>query len=283
LTPTAFVIGHPIYHSRSPLIHRHWLKTLRLRGNYEPVQVAPDRLNDFLARVRAGEFVGGNVTLPHKQAVLGACDQLDVAARTIGAVNTVVDNNGVLLGSNTDLYGFLSNLDQNSPGWAKNRGGAIVLGAGGAARAVVVALKERRFEPVILLNRTLERAEALASELGPGLLAAELAAFSHHAASAAIVVNTSAVGMHGTRFDGLDLALLPEDALVTDIVYTPLQTPLLADARARGLKTVDGLGMLLHQAVPGFAAWFGVRPTVTDTLRELVITDLQPPGKSPST
>ncbi|NOZ31951.1 MAG: shikimate dehydrogenase [Alphaproteobacteria bacterium] len=303
--PTAFVIGQPIGHSRSPLIHSHWLKSLGLTGSYRPFEVAPAELEGFLASVRNGAFAGGNITLPHKQAALRVCDGVDDSARTIGAVNTVVVQHGKLLGSNTDLYGFLANLDQNAPGWdaspdpANVLGAAIVLGAGGAARAVVVGLIERRFDPIIILNRTPARAHALAEEFSVGragakigtqistqagtkggskILGGGLDQFGDFCANAALVVNTSSVGMDGTRFGHLALNRLPQNTVVTDIVYTPLETGLLADAKALGLTTVDGLGMLLHQAVPGFNAWFGVRPEVTPALRRLVVADLQDNG-----
>ncbi len=275
MTPRAFVIGHPIAHSRSPLIHRHWLETHDIKGVYEPHDVAPEALGAFIAKLRAGAFAGGNVTIPHKQAVRTLCDSVSEDARIIGAVNTLVMTDGHLSGFNTDLAGFLGNLDQQAPGWDAHPRSAIVLGAGGAARAVLVGLARRGFDPVHILNRTADKAAALAAELPGPFAAAPLDAFDELAAEAAIVVNTTAVGMHGTRFEGLDLSALPADALVTDIVYTPLETPLLADARAHGLQVVDGLGMLLHQAAPGFAAWFGVTPEVTPALRKLAEDSLE--------
>lgn len=266
----AFVIGHPVAHSRSPLIHGHWLKQHGIDGSYEAIDVAPEELPAFLGRVRAGEFAGGNVTIPLKEAVFAACDEVDPLARTIGAVNTLVSEGGRLRGFNTDYMGFLGNLDQNAPGWSDGLESAIVLGAGGSARAVVVALRERGVGTIHVLNRTLENAMKLASEFGPPLRPGSLTDFPLHAPGAGLVVNTTSVGMHGTRHEGLALDLLPAGAVVTDIVYVPLITPLLADARAQGLRSVDGLGMLLHQAVPGFEAWFGVRPEVTPELRALV-------------
>lgn len=266
----AFVIGHPVAHSRSPLIHGHWLKQHGIDGSYEAIDVAPEELPAFLGRVRAGEFAGGNVTIPLKEAVFAACDEVDPLARTIGAVNTLVSEGGRLRGFNTDYMGFLGNLDQNAPGWSDGLDSAIVLGAGGSARAVVVALRERGVGTIHVLNRTLENAMKLASEFGPPLRPGSLTDFPLHAPGAGLVVNTTSVGMHGTRHEGLALDLLPAGAVVTDIVYVPLITPLLADARAQGLRSVDGLGMLLHQAVPGFEAWFGVRPEVTPELRALV-------------
>jgi len=263
----AFVIGHPINHSRSPLIHGTWLTEHGIAGTYEPIDVAPDALPAFFARLRTGEFAGGNVTIPHKEAVFGLCDSVDPLARTIGAVNTLVVRAGKVHGTNTDYLGFLGNLDAGAPGWSDGLDHAIVLGAGGAARAILVALQSRGIKTVSLLNRTLENARRLADEFAPGVEPARISDFDAVAPQAGLVVNTTSIGMHGSAFDNLDLSRLPPTALVTDIVYVPLETPLLAEAKALGLRTVDGLGMLLHQAVPGFEAWFGVRPVVTPALR----------------
>jgi shikimate dehydrogenase len=275
VTIKAFVIGHPIAHSRSPLIHGQWLQDHGIDGSYEAIDVAPADLPALFERLRRGEFSGGNVTIPHKEAVFTLCDSVDPLATTIGAVNTLVARDGHVHGSNTDYLGFLGNLDAGAPGWSDGLDNAVVLGAGGAARAVLVALKSRGVGRIHLLNRTCETAEALAQELGGPIETHGLDGFAGLAAKAGLVVNTSSVGMHGTRFETLDLDLLPAHALVTDIVYVPLQTPLLADAQARGLRTVDGLGMLLHQAVPGFEAWFGVRPTVTPALRARIEATLE--------
>lgn len=274
MTIKAFVIGHPIAHSRSPLIHGTWLAEHDIDGSYEAIDVAPAELPGFFERLRAGEFAGGNVTIPHKEAVFALCDSVDPLARTIGAVNTLVLREGKVHGTNTDYLGFLGNLDAGAPDWSVGKKPAIVLGAGGAARAILVALKSRGI-PVILLNRTRANADRLAAEIGGDIRAGELADFNAAAPSAGLVVNTTSIGMHGSRFDGFDLDLLPSDALVTDIVYAPLVTPLLADARARGLRIVDGLGMLLHQAVPGFEAWFGIRPLVTKDLRTRIEATLE--------
>lgn len=266
----AFVIGHPIKHSRSPLIHGGWIAEHGIDGSYEAIDVAPDALPAFVERLRRGEFAGGNVTIPHKEAVFALCDSVDPLATTIAAVNTLVARDGKVHGFNTDFMGFLGNLDQNAPGWANSLNRAIVLGAGGAARAILVALRERGVPEIVLLNRTVEKAEALAGEISGPIVAGRLGEYAGFAPGARLLVNTSSVGMHDTRFADVDLRLLPKAALVTDIVYAPLVTPLLADARALGLRTVDGLGMLLHQAVPGFEAWFGVRPEVTPALRAKV-------------
>lgn len=263
----AFVIGHPIKHSRSPLIHGSWLAEHGIDGSYEAIDVAPEALPAFIERLREGEFAGGNVTIPHKEAVFALCDRVDPLATTIAAVNTLVARDGKVHGFNTDYMGFLGNLEQNAPGWGEGLKRAIVLGAGGAARAILVALRERGIPEIILLNRTPEKAEALAKEIPGPFVPGALAEYARYAPEAGLVVNTTSIGMHDTRFENLDLRLLPKTALVTDIVYVPLLTPLLADARALGLRAVDGLGMLLHQAVPGFEAWFGVRPEVTPALR----------------
>jgi shikimate dehydrogenase len=267
----AFVIGHPIAHSRSPRIHGFWLRRYGIEGSYEAIDVAPEDMPAFFARIRAGEFVGGNVTVPLKELAFGLCDTHDVDTYGIGATNTVSTyptSDGITLhGDNTDYYGFTANLDAALPGWQEGIGSAVVLGAGGAARGVASALVAKGIPAIHILNRTEEKAVALARELPGPLRGHGLAAFDRLAPEAGLVVNTTTVGMHGTAFDGLPLDLLPATAIVTDIVYVPLETPLLAAARARGLRTVDGLGMLLHQAVPGFEAWFGVRPEVTPELR----------------
>ncbi|SFV37670.1 shikimate dehydrogenase [Devosia crocina] len=268
MTTKAFVIGHPIAHSRSPLIHGTWLSQLGIDGTYEAIDVAPAALPAFFERLRANEFAGGNVTIPHKEAVFSLCDSVDALARKIGAVNTLVVRQGRVHGYNTDYLGFLGNLDANAPGWSDGAKDSLVIGAGGAARAVLVALAERRGGTVHVLNRTLANAQALVDELGAGHFQAHgFDAFPALAPKIGLVVNTSSVGMHGSRFDWLDLGQLDQNTLISDIVYSPLVTPLLADAKARGLPVVDGLGMLLHQAVPGFADWFGIKPTVTAELR----------------
>lgn len=275
MTTKAFVIGHPIAHSRSPLIHGTWLAEHGIDGSYEAIDVAPADLPAFFDRLRSGEFAGGNVTLPHKEAVFALCDSVDPLATTIGAVNTLVARDGKVHGSNTDYLGFLGNLDAEAPGWSDGPADAMVIGAGGAARAVLVALRRRDGGKVHVLNRTIGNAQALVDDIDGPFEAHGFDAFDELAPQTGLVINTSSIGMHGTRFDWLDLGLLPETALVTDIVYAPLITPLLAEAGARGLRTVDGLGMLLHQAVPGFEAWFGVRPAVTPALRARVEATLE--------
>ncbi|MEQ1951580.1 shikimate dehydrogenase [Mesorhizobium sp. CN2-181] len=270
----AFVCGHPIAHSRSPKIHGYWLKHYGLAGSYEAVDVAPDEFADFAASLRKGGYTGGNVTIPHKEAAFRAVDCRDAAAEEIGAVNTLWVEDARLCGSNTDAYGFAANLDDLAPGWSTSPGAAVVLGAGGAARAVLCALKQRGFSDIRIVNRTLVRAQALALEFGPIFSAHELDAANTLLGDAMLLVNTTSLGMHGEAELPVDLDRLHDHALVTDIVYVPLETPLLAAARKRGLKAVDGLGMLLHQAVPGFEKWFGIRPQVTSSLRDLIAGDL---------
>lgn len=272
----AFVIGHPIKHSRSPLIHGHWLKHYGLQGSYEPIEVTPEALPAFLDRLRGGEFAGGNVTVPHKEQTFQLVDERDPKTAHIKAFNTLVRReDGHIFGTNTDLYGFLANLDQEAPGWSEGLEDVVVLGAGGAARAVVAGLTGRVSGKVHVLNRTVERAEALIADFGDKVAAAPLDQFGAAVRQAGLVVNTTTIGMHGTRFEGIDLARVPRGALVTDIVYVPLLTPLLTEAAEQGLRIVDGLGMLLHQAVPGFEAWFRTRPDVTPELRALIEATLK--------
>ena len=270
MTIKAFVIGHPIAQSRSPLIHGSWIAEHQIDGSYTAIDVSPADLPGFFERLRAGEFAGGNVTIPHKEAVFALCDSVDPLTETIGAVNTLVVENGRVHGTNTDYLGFLGNLDAGAPAWSDGLETAIVLGAGGAARAILVALQSRGVGSIVLLNRTRVTAEKMAAELPGQIAVAGLEAFNDIAPLAGLVVNTTSIGMHGTKFDNFDLSLLPVGALVTDIVYVPLVTPLLAEAQALGVRTVDGLGMLLHQAVPGFEAWFGVRPDVNARLRQTI-------------
>lgn len=269
----AFVCGHPIAHSRSPMIHGHWLKSHRIDGSYTAVDVAPEDFSAFLDGLAGAGFRGGNVTIPHKEAAFAGVQRRDEAAEQIGAVNTLWFEDGILWGGNTDAYGFAANLDQFAPGWTTG-GVAVVLGAGGASRAIIHALKQRGFGDIRIVNRTVARAEELAGQFGPGVTAHPQAATGELLGDASLLVNTTALGMHGNEGLPADPAGLPDHAIVTDIVYVPLETPLLAAARARGLRTVDGLGMLLHQAVPGFERWFGRRPEVTAELRNLIVADL---------
>lgn len=270
---SAGVVGWPIAHSRSPLIHGHWLAEHGLEGRYDRIPVAPEEADAFFAGFLRSGLVGANVTIPYKEKAAAAAGDLDPLAARLEAANTLWIEDGVLRGTNTDVAGFLGNLDQASPGWDAEPGVALVLGAGGAARAVVDGLVGRGFD-VRIANRTLSRAEALAARY-PGRAGAHLLSEANRlAAAAGLIVNTTSLGMKGEGDVDLDFAALRPDAIVSDIVYVPLVTPFLARAAARGLRTVDGLGMLLHQAVPGFEKWFGLRPSVTPELRALVEADL---------
>ncbi|UDL87403.1 shikimate dehydrogenase [Mesorhizobium sp. PAMC28654] len=271
----AFVTGHPIKHSRSPKIHGHWLAKHGIDGSYQAIDVAPQDFAEFLATLQANGYRGGNVTIPHKEAAFALVDRRDRAAEEIGAVNTLWFEDGKLWGGNTDAHGFAANLDEYASGWAKN-GPAVVLGAGGASRAVIHALKLRGVSDIRIVNRTLARAQDLRQRFGAGVSAYAMAATDELLGDAGLLINTTALGMHGNESLSADPTRLPDHAIVTDIVYVPLETPLLAAARARGLRTVDGLGMLLHQAVPGFERWFGERPEVTAELRSLIVADLVP-------
>jgi shikimate dehydrogenase len=268
----ACLIGWPAAHSRSPLIHHYWLRTLGIAGGYVIEAVPPDELQDFVFRLSIRGFVGANVTIPHKERVL-ALSTPDARARAVGAANTLWYEGGELRSTNTDVEGFINNLDACAPGWDK-ADDALVLGAGGSARAVVFGLVERGIKRVHLVNRTLERARAMADQFGASVLPATWDNIGELLPRAGLLVNTTSLGMHGQPALDLDVDLLPQDAVVADLVYVPLETPLLAAARARGLKTADGLGMLLHQAVRGFELWFGRRPQVTPELRALVEADL---------
>lgn len=271
--PRAGVIGWPIAQSRSPLIHGYWLSQHGLPGSYERIPVPPQEIDAFLTNLRRNGLVGCNVTVPHKEAAFAAAQWLDPVATAVGAVNTLWFEGDTLCGGNTDAPGFLANLDQRAPGWDREPGPAVVLGAGGAARAVIHALVSRGFR-VAIVNRTRARAEDLASRFGADSTAHDWNELPGLLPQARLLVNTTSLGMAGKDSADIPLDGLPGDALVTDIVYVPLVTPLLAAARARGNPVVDGLGMLLHQAAPGFEHWFGLRPVVTDALRRLVLADL---------
>lgn len=274
----AFVTGHPIGHSRSPLIHAHWLKRYDIDGSYDAIDVAPESFADFIARLKAGTdgFSGGNVTIPHKEAAFRLADRIEESAKRLGAANTLWLEEGQLVAANTDGYGFLANLDRQAPGWADRDGGrAVVFGAGGATRAILAALIDRGFESIILVNRTIERAQQLAQHFGRPVEARAMAQCDAALHGADLFVNTSSLGMGGGAVPQLAFSHMAESAIVTDIVYTPLETSFLKAARVQGLKTVDGLGMLLHQAVPGFEKWFGVRPEVTEDLRFEIVADIE--------
>jgi shikimate dehydrogenase len=268
----ACLIGWPAAHSRSPLIHQYWLRTLGMEGGYNIEAVPPEGFADFVLHLASHGFVGANVTLPHKERAL-ALSTPDPRARAVGAANTLWYDGDELRSTNTDIEGFIDNLDACAPGWDAATE-ALVLGAGGASRAVVFGLIERGIKRVHLANRTVARAQTLAAQFGPRVNPVEWHAVDGLLPTAGLLVNTTSLGMHGQPALEIGLGLLPSAAVVADLVYVPLQTALLSAARARGLRTADGLGMLLHQAVRGFELWFGQRPLVTPELRTLVEADL---------
>jgi shikimate dehydrogenase len=269
----ACLIGWPAAHSRSPLIHHHWLHKLGIAGGYTIEAVPPEELADFVTHLHGRGFVGANVTIPHKERVLELTEP-DSRARAVGAANTLWYEHGILRATNTDVEGFVGNLDVAAPGWDRTDV-ALVLGSGGSARAVVFGLLERGIGRVHVINRTAARAQALADQFGPRVVAGGWEQVSALLPQAGLLVNTTSLGMHGQPPLAIEIGRLPEQAVVVDIVYVPLETQLLVAARARGLRTADGLGMLLHQAVRGFELWFGERPQVTPELRALVEADLR--------
>jgi len=267
----ACVIGWPVAHSRSPLIHRYWLAHYRIDGSYEAVPVEPAALGTFVEALRRGAYAGCNVTVPHKEAVLAHVDSVDAVASRLGAANTLVCEDGRVAATNTDGYGFMAHLRSSAPDLELAGATVTVLGAGGAARAIAGALVDEGAGMIRLVNRTRARAERLKRDLDGPLEVWDWDARVEALAACALLVNATSLGMAGAPALELDLAALPREAVVADIVYAPLETDLLKRARARGHRAVDGLGMLLHQAVPGFEAWFGVRPEVTPALREHVL------------
>lgn len=278
----AFVVGYPISHSRSPMIHGYWLKQYGILGAYEKRAVDPADFTEFLAKLRESEsgYQGGNVTIPHKESAYQLADYPDALAEELGAANTLWLENGALYATNTDGYGFIANLDQQQPGW-DNTGCAVVLGAGGASRAIIQAIRNRGIAKIHVINRTKEKAHELAKRFGPTIEGHGFDALNDVLQGAGLLINTTSLGMSkasnadSEAFPTIAWEKLAENAVVTDIVYVPLETEFLRRAREAGFATVDGLGMLLHQAVPGFEKWFGVRPEVTDELRQLIIADLE--------
>lgn len=273
----AFVTGFPVRHSRSPVIHGHWLNSFQIAGTYRAVEVTPADFPDFIASLKDGSsgFSGGNVTIPHKEQAFALADTPDELATELGAANTLFLRDGRLHATNTDGYGFLNNLDDRAPGWTDRKDRAVVLGAGGASRAVIQALRDRGFGEVHVLNRTIERAQELADRFGLRIHAAPLDALAERLSDADLFVNTTSLGMDDSDAIAIDFTAMRPGALVTDIVYIPLITPILTQARAQDMRIADGLGMLLHQAVPGFETWFGRRPDVTPELRSLIISDME--------
>ncbi len=271
----AGIIGWPVAHSRSPLIHSYWLEKQGLAGRYDRLAIRPGELATGLAELAGRGYGGANVTIPHKEAAFELSDELDDAALAIGAVNTLVFDDGRILGSNTDSYGFAANLQDQAPDWRQHTGSALVLGAGGAARAIIHALLNNGVERLILCNRTRSRADQLAAHFDDRRL--EVLDWEQQEqvlSGVQLLVNTTSLGMSNAPPLDIDLSTLPAGAIVSDLVYVPLETALLRAARQNGLRTVDGLGMLLHQAVPGYRLWFGGEPRVTRELRARIIADL---------
>jgi shikimate dehydrogenase len=274
MTKRACVIGHPVAHSRSPMIHRHWLNEHGIDGDYVQEDVLPEKLASFLATLAERGYAGANITVPHKAAAFQVLQEADDVAHALKVTNTVWHAGGTLYGTNTDVYGFLAHLDESAPDWKIQAEQSVVIGAGGAARAVVYGLLERGVSRVVVVNRTPARSEALATEFNGNVTVADFDSLPAWLKDADLLVNTTSLGMTGQPPLDIDLSHLNRTATVYDIVYVPLETPLLAQARERGLRTVDGLGMLLHQAVPAFERFFGMRPSVTPALRAAVLADL---------
>lgn len=270
--PLAGVIGSPIAHSKSPRLQNYWLQKYGIAGYYIPMDVSQEDLADVLAALPKMGFVGVNITIPHKETVLGLADLVTDRAALIGAANTLIfRKDGRMHADNTDGYGFIENLRQGAPNWRPEAGPAAVLGAGGAARAVIASLSEVGVREIRISNRTRARAEALRAEFGAKIKVYDWVQAGNMIEGAALVVNTTALGMVGKAEFRVPLDGLSPGAVVTDLVYTPLRTRLLAEAEEVGCTTVDGLGMLLHQATPGFERWFGVRPEVDETTRAVVL------------
>ncbi|GGA99560.1 shikimate dehydrogenase [Allosediminivita pacifica] len=270
--PLAGVIGSPVAHSRSPFLHGHWLCRYGIRGHYVPMDIAPDRLADALRMLPELGFVGVNITVPYKETVMDIADLTSDRAALIGAANTLIfRKDGKIHADNTDGYGFIENLRQSAEGWDPTSGPAVVLGAGGAARAVVASLLDAGVPEIRISNRTRIRADTLREDFGNRLKVVEWVQAGNAIEGASTVVNTTSLGMTGKPELRVPLDALDKSMVVTDIVYAPLETRLLREARDQGCTVVDGLGMLLHQAVPGFERWFGLRPEVDDDLRQAVL------------
>ena len=272
--PRACVTGHPIVHSRSPLIHNYWLKTMGLKGHYGRVDTPPELFPEFIRSLEKNGYVGCNVTLPNKELAYQSADVKTERAERLQAANTLWLENGNLHADNTDIEGFISNLDERAPGWDLHLNKVVILGAGGAAAAIIQGLIECRASKIVIVNRTVEKAEQVAQRFSTAI---DVKSFNDVPAAldrADLVVNTTSLGMKGQPPLTLDLSTLEPNALVTDIVYVPLITDFLRSAHDQGFKIVDGLGMLLHQAVPGFEHWFGQRPRVTAELRAMIEADL---------
>ncbi|MDT1062751.1 shikimate dehydrogenase [Paracoccus sp. CPCC 101403] len=270
--PIAGVLGWPIAHSRSPRLHGYWLRKYGIQGHYIPVPVLPEHLAEVLRAMPRMGFVGANVTIPHKESVLALADVVTDRAALIGAANTLIFRpDGKIHADNTDGYGFIANIRQHAPDWIPDVGPAALIGAGGAARAVVASLLESGVTELRIANRTRIRAEQIRAEFGAKVVVYDWAQAGNMLEDAVTVVNATSMGMDGKPPLRIPMDALSPETLVTDLVYTPLMTPFLQEAQARGCQIVDGLGMLLHQAAPGFERWFGHRPEVDDDLRRAVL------------
>ena len=271
----ACVIGWPVEHSRSPLLHGYWLKKYGIDGTYTKRAVAPEAVAGFLQSLRANGYVGCNVTVPHKAAAYSAADEREDSAKAVSAANTLWLSDGKLVAANTDTYGYMTNLSEQAPGWDRRDAPVSILGAGGAARAIVFGFLDAGVSEIRVFNRTRARAETLAQQFGSCVKVFDWSQREAGSRDSAVLVNTTTIGMNGAGTLDLDLAGFDPECVVSDIVYVPLETELLRKAKSQGLRTVDGLGMLLHQGVPGFEKWFGVRPEVTDELRNLIVGDIE--------
>jgi shikimate dehydrogenase len=270
----ACVIGHPVAHARSPVLHRYWLNEYGIDGDYTREDVSPEKIREFLRNLGGHGYLGANITVPHKAAAFHALDQAEPVASALKVANTIWLEGGKLHGTNTDVHGFVANLDERIPDWNIQAEQSVVLGAGGGARAVVYGLLSRGVNRVVVVNRTAARAEALAAEFDGRVTAADFSELPEWLQDADLLINTTSLGMAGQPPLDIDLTHLNSTAVVCDIVYVPLETRLLAAARERGLRTVDGLGMLLHQGVPAFEKFFGIKPKVTQALRDAVLADI---------
>jgi shikimate dehydrogenase len=271
----ACVIGWPIEHSRSPLIHNHWLQTYGIQGHYDRQAVKPEALEDFLRNLDKAGYAGCNVTVPHKEAALAAADEATEAATAVGAANTLWLEGGRLLATNTDTEGYMAYLNRKAPDWEALSQPVAVLGAGGAARAIIYGLLQAGVPEVRVMNRSLSRAGALQKHFGDKVEPVAWSDRNTAVRNVSLIVNATSLGLNSQGEIELDWSNISDQTVVSDIVYTPLETKLLNTAKARGLKAVDGLGMLLYQAVPGFEKWFGIRPEVTNALYEMIAADVR--------
>jgi shikimate dehydrogenase len=269
----ACIIGWPVEHSRSPLMHNHWIAKYSIQGIYRREAVAPANFPEFIATLADRGYVGANITQPHKEMAL-KCSAPDDRARAVGVANTLWFEDGRLRSTNTDVEGFIGALDASAPGWDSDKRSALVIGAGGAARAVVYGFIERGFDRIVVVNRTIEKADLLRSSFGGRIIPAHWEDLPSVIKEASVIANATNLGMKGHASLDIDLRIARDDAVVGEVVYTPLETPLLTQAKARGLRTADGLDMLIYQAGRGFEKWFGVRPEVTQELRAIMAKDL---------